>query len=96
MNSQEYYELNGYFVFKGLISDILVDKFLNLYKKDIFTSKNKFFRQSTDEYESYKTNEIKEFGLIKKPFLDIHDYQKYPDFSNIASKYIVAMKFKMP
>ncbi len=30
---------------------------------------------------AYEVNELNEFGYVKQPFLDVHDYKSYPEFS---------------
>ena len=64
----------------------LINALLNLYVTEIIPSEEKFFRQSTDKYEKYEKNKVSEFGYVKQAFLDIHDYQKHPEFSNIAKR----------
>lgn len=86
MNPQEYYAINGYFIYQNLIDLDLIDALLNLYKREIIPSKDKFFRQSTDNYEKYEQNKLSEFGFVKQAFLDIHDYEKHPEFSYIAKR----------
>jgi phytanoyl-CoA hydroxylase len=81
LSARDYYETNGYVVFKQLIPLELIDSLLKVYQRDIVTSKHPFFRQNTNVYEQ---NNLNEFGYVKQSFLDIHDYAKYPDFSAIA------------
>lgn len=83
MNPQQYYETNGYFVLKNLISAELINQLLNLYKKEIIQSRYPFFRQDTNKYEP---NKINKFGHVKQAFLDIHDYQQFFEFSTSAKE----------
>ncbi len=78
MDPHEYYEANGYFVFRNLIPSNLIDRLMKLYAENIVPSNYPFFRQNTNQYEA---NELNEFGYVKQAFLDIHDYKEYPDFS---------------
>lgn len=49
MNSlKEYYDTNGYYVFKKLITEELIDNILAKYRANILLSKKTFFRQSTN------------------------------------------------
>jgi phytanoyl-CoA hydroxylase len=79
--AQEYYEQNGYYICRGIIPPEMIDLLLKRYKEDIVPSKYPFFRQSTDAYEP---NQLTEHGYVKQSYLDIHDYQKYPEFSRLA------------
>jgi phytanoyl-CoA hydroxylase len=83
MSVRDYYEENGYVVFRNLVPTELIDSLLTAYAKQIVPSKYPFFRQNTNSYE---TNEINEFGYVKQAFLDIHDYGKFPEFSTIAKE----------
>lgn len=83
MNPHDYYQDNGYFVARNLIRTDLIDRLLELYAKEIVPSRYPFFRQSTNNYEP---NRLNEFGHVEQSFLDIHDYEKFPEFSNIAKE----------
>lgn len=83
MNPQHYYETNGYFIFRNLVPTDLIDRLLGLYKKQIIPSRHPFFRQDTNKYEA---NQMNEFGHVKQAFLDIHDYQHFPEFSTSAKE----------
>jgi phytanoyl-CoA hydroxylase len=83
MQPREYYQENGYVIFRNLIPIDLIDKLLYLYTKEIVPSRYPFFRQSTNQYE---VNHFNEFGYVEQSFLDIHDYEKFPEFSNIAKE----------
>lgn len=78
MNTRNYYEENGYVVFRNLVTIEVIDRVLKLYQSDIIPSKHPFFRMKSNAYE---VNEVNEFGYVKQPFLDVHDYKKYPEFS---------------
>jgi phytanoyl-CoA hydroxylase len=81
--SHEYYQENGYAVFRNLIPVAAIDRLLSLYQQEIIPSKYPFFRQSTNKYE---LNRLNEFGHVEQSFLDIHDYQRYSEFSNLAKE----------
>lgn len=81
VDPQAYYQKYGYVVFRNLISIEIIEQFLNLYKNEIVFSSYPFFRQSTNRYE---VNSLNQFGHVEQSFLDIHDYQKYPEFSTLA------------
>ncbi|KJH73148.1 phytanoyl-CoA dioxygenase family protein [Aliterella atlantica] len=83
MEPKNYYQENGYIVFRNLIPIDLIDRLLELYTKKIVLSRYPFFRQSTNQYE---VNRLNEFGYVEQSFLDIHDYEKFPEFSNIAKE----------
>lgn len=83
MSAQDYYETNGYIVFRNLVSTELIETLLDLYTKQIVPSKHPFYRQDTKAYEPNKLND---FGHVKQAFLDIHDYKKFPEFSNSSKE----------
>jgi phytanoyl-CoA hydroxylase len=83
MSQKEYYDTNGYVIFPQLISAKLVDEFLEQYQKKIVSSHYPFFRQDTNRYEA---NCLDEFGYVKQAFLDIHNYEKFAEFSTIAKE----------
>lgn len=78
LNKQDFYKTNGYVVFRNLVPFVLIEEVINLYKTDIAPSRDQFFRQNIYKYESNKLNK---FGYVKQSFLDIHDYKRYPIFS---------------
>lgn len=79
--AQEYYEENGYYICRNLISHELIDQLLQRYQEEIVPSDYQFFRQTNSKFESHK---FTEYGYIKQSFLDIHDYQEFPEFSRRA------------
>ena len=83
MESRDYYQENGYIVFRNLIPTDLIEQLIQLYTKEIVPSRYPFFRQSTNQYE---VNRLNEFCYVEQSFLDIHDYEKFPEFSNIAKE----------
>ena len=91
MDPHEYYEANGYFVFRNLIPVDLIDRLTKLYAKNIVPSNYPFFRQNTNQYEA---NELNEFGYVKQAFLDIHDYKEYPEFSLSAQNIICSIEMQ--
>lgn len=83
MEPKEYYQQNGYIVFPNLIPVGLIDRLLDLYVEEIVPSRYPFFRQSTNQYE---VNRLNDFGHVEQSFLDIHDYEKFSEFSNITKE----------
>lgn len=83
MNPYDYFQENGYFVSRNLVPTHLIDQLLDLYTKEIIPSDYPFFRQSANQYE---VNRLNKFGYVEQSFLDIHDYEKFPEFSNIAKE----------
>ena len=81
MSMQQYYETNGYCLFRDLIPGELIDRLVARYKQDIVPSDYPFFRQNTDAYEP---NRLTPDGYVKQSFLDIHDYAEFPEFSKCA------------
>ncbi|MCW7537297.1 phytanoyl-CoA dioxygenase family protein [Aquabacterium sp. A7-Y] len=72
-----YYNQHGYVVLPGLVSEAKIDRLMDLYRRDILPSDSKFFRQSTNAYE---TNRINEHGYVAQSFLDVHAYKSFPEF----------------
>jgi len=83
MEPKLYYQENGYAVFQNLIPHQLIEQLTDLYSRKIVPSKYPFFRQSNSKYE---VNQLNEFGYVEQSFLDIHGYEKYPDFSDVAKE----------
>jgi phytanoyl-CoA hydroxylase len=81
--AQEYYEANGYYLYRDLVSPQMIDQLLQHYREDIVPSKYPFFRQNTNRYEP---NKLTERGYVKQSFLDIHDYRKFAGFSKAAKE----------
>jgi phytanoyl-CoA hydroxylase len=81
LSAQQYYETQGYFVYRNLIPTELINELTTRYQNEILPSKYPFFRQDTNKYEP---NQINEFGYVEQAFLDIHDYQQFPAFSTAA------------
>lgn len=70
----DYYQAQGYYIFKKLIPDDLVDNLLAEYKSKIVSSKDQFYRQST----RWQPNKISQDGYVVSPFMDVHCYD-YPN-----------------
>ena len=77
----DYYRENGYVIVRGLVPTDYVDALLDCYRGDILANRNKFFRQSTDQYEA---NKLTASGFVRQSFLDIHAYERYPRFREHA------------
>jgi len=73
-----YYQNQGYYIFRKLVSAELIDALLAEYPSKILASRDCFFRQSSNRWE---TNKISSYGYCKESFLDIHDYPNYPSVS---------------
>lgn len=80
---QKFYEENGYYIFKKLIHESLIDSLLEIYRSEILFSHNYFFRQSSNRWER---NKINESGYCEESFLNIHDYPSYPSLDEAAKK----------
>jgi len=78
---QSYYDEHGYVVVRGLIPQERIARLLAVYAQYIVPSRQRFFRQNSSRYER---NRINEHGYVRQSFLDIHDYQRFPEFSAAA------------
>ena len=78
---QSYYDEHGYVVVRKLISEKRIARLLAVYTRDIVPSQQPFFRQNSSRYER---NRINDHGYVRQSFLDIHDYQRFPEFSAAA------------
>jgi hypothetical protein len=65
MNTQKYYETNGYYIFPNLVPHTKIDRLLNLYQRDIVHSRYPFFRQNINKYEP---NQVNQFGYVTQSF----------------------------
>lgn len=80
-NQAEHYQKNGYVVFEGLIPHSKIDEFVRCFENEIVPTKAKFYRQSTNVYDS---NRMTVAGHVIQSFLDIHNYKKFPGFRLLA------------
>ncbi|MBD2538907.1 phytanoyl-CoA dioxygenase family protein [Coleofasciculus sp. FACHB-SPT36] len=80
---KDYYETNGYYVFRNLIPESLINNILKEYNSNILSSNSPFFRQSTNKWE---TNTITPNGYSEESFRDVHDYPDYPGFTEAAKE----------
>jgi len=78
---QSYYDEHGYVVVRSLIPEERIARLLAVYTRDIVPSQQRFFRQNSSRYER---NRINDHGYVRQSFLDIHDYQSFPEFSAAA------------
>lgn len=78
MELRQQYETNGYVVCRNLVPPELIDNLVKLYKEQIVTSKQPFLRQMTNQFEP---NDLTEFGYVKQDFLDVHNYNDFPEFN---------------
>jgi len=76
-----YYDEQGYVVVRNLIPKERIANLLALYARDIVPSRQRFFRQSSSRYER---NRVSAQGHVRQPFVDIHDYRRFPEFSGAA------------
>jgi phytanoyl-CoA hydroxylase len=67
---KDYYQEQGYYIFKKLIPDDLIDNLIEEYKSRIVSSKAPFYRQST----RWQSNKISPHGYVVSPFMDTHCY----------------------
>jgi phytanoyl-CoA hydroxylase len=73
------YETHGYVVRRQLIDPALIDQLVAQYQQTIVPSRYPFFRQDRNRYEPHQINA---YGHVQQSFLDIHDYQEFPEFSH--------------
>jgi phytanoyl-CoA hydroxylase len=78
---QSYYDEHGYVVVRRLIHEERIARLLAAYTRDIVPSQQRFFRQNSSRYER---NRINDHGYVRQSFLDVHDYQRFPEFSAAA------------
>lgn len=78
---QSYYDEHGYVVVRRLIPEERIERLLAAYTRDIVPSQQRFFRQNSRRYER---NRINDHGYVRQSFLDIHDYQRFAEFSAAA------------
>ena len=78
---QSYYDEHGYVVVRKLVPEERIAKLLGVYQQYIVPSRQRFFRQNSSRYER---NQLNEYGYVRQSFLDIHDYQRFPEFSAAA------------
>jgi phytanoyl-CoA hydroxylase len=81
VSPQQYYESNGYYIWRNLIDQQGIDQLLTRYRNDVLPSKLPFFRQNSSRYEK---NDLTKHGYVKQSFLDIHQYKDFPEFSRCA------------
>jgi phytanoyl-CoA hydroxylase len=81
---EQSYQENGYYIFRQLIPNELIDELLADYQKSVLPSKKYFFRQSSNRWEKHK---LTEHGYCVQSLLDIHNYQNsFPNFGEAAKK----------
>jgi phytanoyl-CoA hydroxylase len=80
-----HYETNGYVVCRQVIDHHFIDRLIEKYQNTIVPSRHPFFRQSHNRYEP---NQLDQYGYVQQSFLDIHDYQKFPEFSNLVKQIV--------
>src|SRR6516164_8747560 len=68
--TRELFASKGYVVFRNLIPRDLIDLLLRLYRREILPYRKRFFRQTTNSWE---TNRLTAAGNVIESFLDIHD-----------------------
>ena len=75
------YEAEGFVVRPGVVSEDLIDGLMDALRRDIFPSREKFYRQNTARYES---NRFTKHGYLANALLDLHDYRRHRTFSRRA------------
>lgn len=76
-----YYNEQGYYIFRQLVPNDLIDNILAEYHQNILSSSDYFFRQSSNKWQK---NKISSHGYCEESFLDIHDYPNHSNFSEAA------------
>jgi len=79
MSEQEYFEENGYVVVPSLFNTSKIDRVLEVFDETIQPSRLSFYRQSSARWEKNKLNSS---GYVTQSFLDPHDLEPFPDWSN--------------
>jgi phytanoyl-CoA hydroxylase len=79
--SRARYRADGFVVRPGVVPEELIDRLLEALRRDIFSSRGKFYRQTTARYEP---NRFTKHGYLANALLDIHDYRRHKAFSRIA------------
>jgi phytanoyl-CoA hydroxylase len=82
-NPQSFYDSEGYYIFRNLIPNDAIEKLLKKYHSQILPSKNNFFRQSSNRWE---TNKLSSSNYCEESFLDVHDYPNYPSFTEAVRR----------
>ncbi len=90
-NPKDFYEANGYYIVKNLIPEFLIDQLLAIYQSKILASKDYFFRQSSNRWETNKTSS---YGYAEESFLNVHDYPNYPEFTEITRQIFCSQPVK--
>jgi len=80
---RDYYQANGYYIFRNLIPQNIIDNLLNEYASKVITSNSPFFRQSSNRWQP---NKINDYGYSEESFRDVHDYPKHSTFTESARK----------
>jgi phytanoyl-CoA hydroxylase len=75
------YTAEGFAIRPGVVPSLLIDGLLDALHKDIFPSREKFYRQNTARYE---TNRFTKHGYLENALLDLHDYRRHRAFSQRA------------
>ena len=69
MKKIDYYNENGYVVYKNLISKTLINDFLKTYKKDFLSAKGNYPQMNTQKWGDIN---ISSHGYLQDPIGDIH------------------------
>jgi phytanoyl-CoA hydroxylase len=86
------YETHGYAVCRQLIDPTLIDQLVAQYQQTIVPSRYPFFRQDRNRYEPHQ---IDDHGHVQQSFLDIHDYQKFPEFSHLVKQIVCSQAIQV-
>ncbi len=75
------YEADGFVIRPRVVPDELIDRLLEALRRDIFPSREKFYRQNSARYEQ---NRFTKHGYLANALLDLHDYRRHKAFSQTA------------
>jgi len=84
---QEYYATHGYYLFRGLIPEALIDQVLARYAQDILPSDRPMFRQTSNRWEPHRRTPL---GYMEQSLRDIHGYLDFPEFSAVVRQVMAA------
>ena len=87
--AKEYYEENGYVIFRSVIAPELCDRIRDLWDTEVKPYTGYMYRQTTARAEKHSKNEN---GWIMNPILNLQsvDPRKFPNFRKFATESILA------
>ncbi len=75
------YQEQGFVLIRTLLSDEALAPFIQAYQQEVVPSKQKLYRQNTNNYEK---NRLTEAGYVAQSFFDILSYPHFPSFKPAA------------